>query len=140
MLPIEFSDKKVTPFGGMSLMKQFIDKLELESYLKELSLPQPGSNRGYKSSEIVISYFLNIWTGASRFSHCNWLRGDEVLKDIFEFQDIPSQSTYSRFFNKFSQAKNTEVFPELQDWLFNKLSIGAITLRRIAEKPQLKSL
>ena len=24
-LPIEYSDKKVTPFGGMSLMKCFVD-------------------------------------------------------------------------------------------------------------------
>lgn len=127
-LPVEFSDKKVTPFGGMSLMKRFMDKTGIQDFLKELDLPTPNSNRGYESNEIVLSFFLNIWTGASRFVHCNWLRGDEVLRDIFGFRSIPSQSTYSRFFHKFSQKRNTEVFPELQKWLFDKINIGAVTV------------
>ena len=36
-LPIEYSDKQVTPFGGMSLMKRFIAKLEIVEKLEELS-------------------------------------------------------------------------------------------------------
>ena len=59
-LPIEFSDKKVTPFGGMSLMKRFIDKTGLEDFLSELDLPEPGSNRGYNSNEIILSFFLAL--------------------------------------------------------------------------------
>ena len=127
-LPIEFSDKKVTPFGGMSLMKRFVDKTGIEEFLQGLDLPSPNSNRGYASTQVVLSFFLNIWTGASRFAHCNWLRGDEVLRDIFGFRSIPSQSTYSRFFHKFSQKRNTQVFPELQQWLFDKIDLGAATV------------
>ena len=41
---------------------------------------------------------------------------------------MPSQSTYSRFFNKFSLAKNTEIFPELQAWSLNQMNIERITL------------
>lgn len=39
-LPIEFSDKKVTPFGGMSLMKHFLDSIEIGNKLEQLDLPQ----------------------------------------------------------------------------------------------------
>jgi len=35
-LPVEFTDKKVTPFGGMSLMKRFVDSLGIREKLKEL--------------------------------------------------------------------------------------------------------
>ena len=96
-LPIEYSDEPVTPFGGMALMKRFIDKVGIIPKLSELDLLKPGSNRGYTSEELIESFWLNIWTGASRYVHCNWLRQDEVIKEIFGFRNMPSQSTYSRF-------------------------------------------
>ena len=125
---IEYSDKQVTPFGGMVLMKEFIDQLGIDEYLEELDLPRPGSNRGYKAQEVIESFWVNIWTGASRYNHCNNLRQDEVLKKIFAYQAMPSQSTYSRFFGRFSQARNTRVFPELQRWFLDKLNVGALTI------------
>lgn len=127
-LPVEFTDKKVTPFGGMSLMKRFVDSLGIREKLKELSLPKGGSNRAYNPEQIIESFWLSIWTGASRYIHADWLRYDTVLQDIFSFKSMPSQSTYSRFFNKFSLAKNTEIFPELQAWSLSQVNIERITL------------
>ena len=46
-LPIEYSDKQVTPFGGMSLMKSFLDQTGIREFMQELDLPYPNSNRGY---------------------------------------------------------------------------------------------
>ncbi|MCP4456678.1 MAG: hypothetical protein GY816_01420 [Cytophagales bacterium] len=45
-LSIVYSDKQVTPFGGMSLMKRFLDQTGIRSYLSQLSLPASGSNGG----------------------------------------------------------------------------------------------
>lgn len=127
-LPIEYSDKQVTPFGGMSLMKRFLDQTGIGDYLQELNLPQPGSNRGYCPEHVVESFWLGIWTGASRYIHCDWLRYDQTLHAIFGWDKMPSQSTYSRFFGKFNQARNTEVFPELQHWFFNQLGVDSLTV------------
>ena len=127
-LPIEFSDKQVTPFGGMSLMKRFIDQTGIREALSEQNLPQPGSNRGYNPSQIVESFWLSIWTGASRYIHCDWLRYDKTLHSIFGWDEMPSQSTYSRFFGKFSQKRNTEVFPKMQHWFFNQLGVDNLTI------------
>lgn len=127
-LPIEYSNKPVTPFGGMSLMKRFIDQVGIRSKLKSLPLPEPGSNRGYDPKQVIECFWLSIWTGASRYIHCDWLRYDKVLQSIFGWQSMPSQSTYSRFFSKFSQGLNTEVFPELQHWFFDQLNTGALTI------------
>lgn len=127
-LPIEYSSKPVTPFGGMSLMKRFIDQVGIREKLEALNLPQPGSNRGYDPKQIVESFWLGIWTGASRFIHCDWLRYDQVLHSIFGWDTMPSQSTYSRFFGKFSQSLNTEIFPDLQHWFFDQLNIGSLTV------------
>lgn len=127
-LPIIYSDKKVTPFGGMSLMKRFIDQTGIREELKRLDLPQPKSNAGYKPEQIAEAFWLSIWTGASRYIHCDWLRYDTVLQEIFAWERMPSQSTYSRFFGKFSQKRNTEVFPKLQNWFLNQVAVDNITI------------
>lgn len=127
-LPIEYSDKQVTPFGGMSLMKRFVDQLGIRTFMRELPLPLPGSNRGYDPIQVIESFWLSIWTGASRYIHCDWLRYDKTLQAIFGWKEMPSQSTYSRFFKRFSQKRNTEVFPRLQHWFFDQLGVDNITI------------
>ncbi len=127
-LPIEYSSKQVTPFGGMSLMKRFVDRTGIRTYLQELDLPEPGSNRGYAPEHIIESFWLGVWTGASRYIHCDWLRYDKTLQAIFGWNSMPSQSTYSRFFGKFSQKRNTEVFPQLQHWFLDQLEVDNITI------------
>jgi len=37
-LAVEFSDKKVTPFGGMSLMKRFVDALGIRENAQGTSI------------------------------------------------------------------------------------------------------
>lgn len=127
-LPIEYSDRQVTPYGGMSLMKRFADATGIRDFLHTVNLPMPGSNRGYDPVRIVEGFWLGVWTGASRYVHCEHLRYDRVLQEMHGFDDLPSQSTYSRFFGRFDQRRNTEVFPALQAWLFDRLSIGSVTL------------
>ena len=127
-LPIEYSAKQVTPFGGMSLMKRFVDKLGIREKLEELPLPKRGSNRSYQASQVIESFWLSIWTGASRYIHADWLRYDKTLQKIFGWSSMPSQSTYSRFFGKFSQKRNTEVFPKIQKWFLEQIQIERITL------------
>lgn len=127
-LPIEYSSKPVTPFGGMSLMKRFIDQTGIREALDDLPLPLSGSNAGYDPKVIIESFWLSIWTGASRYIHCDWLRYDETLQSIFGWERMPSQSTYSRFFGKFNQSLNTELFPKLQDWFLSQLGVDNLTI------------
>jgi hypothetical protein len=64
----------------MILMNKFMDKFGIEDVLDSLDLPLSGSNRGYDPKNIIQSFWLSIWTEASRYIHCDWLRYDHVLK------------------------------------------------------------
>ena len=127
-LPIGYSDKQVTPFGGMSLMKRFIDQTKIRDFMSGLDLPHPQSNRGYGPMHIIESFWLGIWTGANRYIHCDRLRYDKALQKIFGWGRMPSQSTYSRFFGKFSQKRNTAVFPAARKWFVDSLGIDNVTI------------
>jgi len=127
-LKIQYSDKKVTPFGGMKLLKDFIDTTNIIEDLRGVNLPYPQSNAGIDPIDIIQGFWLSIFTGASRYIHADWLRYDTVLQEIFQIKRLPSQSTYSRFFHKFSWEKNEEVFALLQQKFLSQIDVGALTI------------
>ena len=127
-IKVEFTDQKVTAWGGMKLMKDLLDNIGIKEFMSELNLPEKGSNRGYESIQIIECFWTSIWIGAGRFSHSAYLRYDKVLQEIFGWKQAPSQSTYSRFFQKFSWKRNNEVFVPIQKWFVDNLTINNITI------------
>ena len=125
---VAFSDKKVTTWGGMKLMKDMLDSIGIKEFMSGLNLPEKGSNRGYDPIQIIECFWTSIWIGAGRFSHSAYLRYDKVLQEIFGWKQAPSQSTYSRLFQKFSWKRNTEIFIPLQKWFIDNLKITNITI------------
>jgi len=125
---IEFSDHSVTAWGGMKLMKDLLDASGMKDKLSELPLPEKGSNRGYDPVQIMECFWVSIWIGAGRFSHSSYLRFDDVLKQIFQWKQAPSQSTYSRYFSKFNWKRNTETFVPLFQWFHNQIRFNNLTL------------
>jgi len=79
----EFSEKRVSPWGGLRIVREFVNNIGLEDAFERLELPAPGSNRGYKALDVVMSFLVSIWIGGNRFAHFGLLRYDEVIKKIF---------------------------------------------------------
>jgi Transposase DDE domain group 1 len=125
---IEFSDHSVSSWGGMKLMKDLLDASKIKEQMASLPLPEKGSNRGYEPTQILECFWTSVWIGAGRFSHSAYLRYDDVLKKIFDWHQAPSQSTYSRFFNKFDWRRNTETFVPMFQWFFNQIQFNNVTL------------
>ena len=42
---IEYTDKQISPWGDMTLMKNLMKKSEMSMVIQSLKLPEPGSNR-----------------------------------------------------------------------------------------------
>ena len=118
---IEYSDDKVTAWGGFSTMHQFSKKIKLRQFLQTLPIPKSTSNNRYEVEDIVESFLLSVWLGCYKFSHTHVLRLDDTLKKIFGWKQIPSDTSYKRFFKKFNQGINNEVFPTIQQWFFEQL-------------------
>ena len=125
---IEFSDHSVTAWCRMKLMKDLLTSTKIKQELSLLPLPDKGSNRGYEPIQILECFWTSVWIGVGRFSHSAYLRYDEVLKQIFDWKQAPSQSTYSRFFNKFDWKRNTVNFVPISHWFFNQIQFDNVTL------------
>jgi len=127
-LKISFTDKEISPWGGMALMRKLVDKSKIIDKLQEIKLPEPGSNRGFKSEDIIKSFWLSVWCGANKFIHTEVTRQDKVMQQVFGLKAIPSHTTIKRFFNKFNLSRNNEIFAELYQWYFKQLEFDNYTL------------
>jgi hypothetical protein len=124
----EFTDKKITPWGGLRFFKEFVDRTKIKEELSHCALPRPGSNAGFDPAQIMESFWVSVWIGATRFSHTAIIRFDDALKDIFQWKRVPSDSTFRRFFKKFNQPTVDSVFNRMQKWFFDQISVKSFTL------------
>ena len=125
---LRLTDKEITAWGGLGLLKRMLDHLGFDQALRACGLPQPGSNRGYKPEQLIVQFMLSIWCGANRFEHGEVTRHDPVLKRLFGFQKMANFKAVMRLFAKFSHAINTQVIGDLYRWLFDQVSMDRITL------------
>ncbi len=121
-MPVEFeisyTNKEITPWGGLALVKQMLGKMGFREMVeRNPDLPQPGSNRGYDAATIIESFITSIWCGANRFLHTEVTRHDAALGKIFDWKRTPGQDVYKRFFGKFTQAKNLRVGEYFYKWI-----------------------
>ena len=124
----EFTDRKVTAWGGMRMFKEFLDRTEIRKVLEESCLPWPASNCGYSPIQIVESFWVSVWLGGVRFSHTAMVRFDDALKEIFGWKRMPCVSTYTRFFKKFTRGHVDNVFGKVNKWFFEQIPEKTITL------------
>ena len=113
---ISYTNKEITPWGGMVLLKQMLEKMEFRNVISQCpDLPIQKSNRGYSPVTVIESFLVSIWGGANRFMHTEVTRHDKALSDIFNWKQAPGQDTYKRYFGKFTQAINQRV----SDYLYS---------------------
>ena len=125
---LRFTDKEITAWGGMSLIKRMLDHMGFDSALADSGLPQPMSNRGYRPEQLIVQFMLGVWCGANRFEHGEVTRHDTVLQRLFGFARMANFKAVIRLFRKFDQPTNDRVFDNLYAWLFGKLQLDGLTL------------
>lgn len=127
-IQIEFSDKQVSPWGGLVLMKQMLDKTGIGVKISELNLPESKSNNSIDRLTIVESFFASVWIGVTSFSQTAIIKLDRTVQEIFGWGRIPSGTTFGRFFKKFSWKENNRIFTELNEWFFKQITFDNYTL------------
>lgn len=127
-LQIEFTDKEITPWGGIVLLKRLLEKTGINAVLTRLPLPTQDSNRGYAPLQLITSFFVSVWCGASHFGHLEVTRQDDVLRRMFGWVRMAGHKAFQRYFKKFGQGDNERIFPELYRWFFQQIRLENYTV------------
>ena len=127
-IKISFTNKEITPWAGIALLGRMLDSISIEETLINLPLPKQGSNRGYSPIQLIENFWVSIWSGANKFGHLEVTRQDKVIQDIFGWEKMPGHRAFQRYFVKFNQRINQEVFTGLYQWFFSNLKFDNYTL------------
>ena len=126
---ISFTNKEITPWGGMVFLRQMLSKIGFGEQVSSCSaLPTQNSNRGHSLGVLIEAFITSIWCGANRFMHTELTRNDKTLARIFNWRTVPGQDAYKRYFGKFTQSTNQKVGRHFFSWFFKHLNIDYFTL------------
>lgn len=110
---IKFTSKKITAYGGFSLLAAFFEKIKLRENLEEIIPVNESSPNGKGIYSKVMAYILVIYAGGNRFSHLLYLGCQEILARLFAVGKLPMASTtMTRFFRKIKKMKEVEAMSE----------------------------
>lgn len=112
-LELSFSDKEITPWGGMALMSRMLQKIGFKEALGKVLLPTQGSNRGCAPEQLIEQFLVSVWCGANCFEHLEVTRYDEAIRKIFDYKRMAGHKAFQRYYRKFRQADNQRVFQGL---------------------------
>ena len=123
-----FRDKFLTAWGRLRIIEELLRKIRFKEVLGEAQLPEPKSNRGYNSIEVLENFLVTVWIGGSRFSHTAMVRFDEALKGIFGWKKVSCVSSFTRFFKRFGRLEVDRVFGHINRWFCNEVNPITVTL------------
>jgi hypothetical protein len=115
--------RAVTPFGGLSVLIEFLGRIGLVERLSHRPPYQPKSPNHYDPGQILVGFMLSVIAGAQRFAHANQLRADRALHALLGMRRFPSDDTLLNYFRRFSQADVERFWRPLWRWLISRLPL-----------------
>ncbi len=126
---VSFSNREVTAWGGLALLKQMLDQMGFREAAQKWGLPEPGSNRGYAPLQLIEQFIVSIWCGACRFAHAETVRMDNTLVRLFGWARAAGHKAIMRLFGRFDMLTNERVLAEVYRWFFGKIqALKRVTL------------
>jgi len=119
---VSFTDREVTAWGGLALLKRMLDGMAFRQALSGWGLPAPGSNRGYEPAQLIEQFIVSIWCGACRFAHAETVRMDATLTRLFGWPKAAGHKAILRLFGRFDMLANERVQAEAYRWFFGQIS------------------
>jgi hypothetical protein len=115
-IEIQWTDKPVTPWGGLTLFSGVAQQVGLVSALREALPFRLTSPNATDPAAIVVAFMAGVLAGSRRLAHIERLRWDEGVKKILGIERFVSDTTFSRFFRRFGAAQVQAVFEPLMRW------------------------
>jgi hypothetical protein len=125
---ITFTDKPVTPWGGLVLFSGLARQIGLEQALREALPFRLTSPNATDPVEVVLAFMASVLTGSRRLSHVERLRWDLAVHKILGVKRFVADSTLARFFQRFTAGKVSEVFESLMRWQMKLIPLDGDTL------------
>ena len=117
-----FTDQQVSGRAGLVTLAGFLHWHRWRQLLAKWLPFHPGSNYALAPADIALSFVAGIVAGAQKLAQVALLRADPTLAPLLAVPRVPSQSTFTRFFQRFKSAgDNLAIFGPAWRWCLERL-------------------
>jgi len=115
-LPIEYTSKPLSGWGGLSLMFEYLERIGFYDQLREAVKEGKVSNNRVEDVDSVLTFLVTVLIGGSRFAHVQRVFHDEVVRRILGAKRLGSEDTVRRFFLSLSPSEAEDLYTSLQQF------------------------
>ena len=115
------TDRALTPFGGMVVFLEFLNRI---GFVKKVIECMPVTHRSPNSippAQTYIAFLISVAAGARRFAQTSWLRGDRALHGLLGINRFPSDDTIRNLFLRFGMGEVQRFFEPMTEWMMERL-------------------
>lgn len=117
------TDRALTPFGGMVLFLEFLNRIGLVQKVTESIPVVHRSPNSIPPAQTYIAFLISVVAGARRFAHTSWLRGDRALHEMLGILRFPSDDTIRNLFLRFSMGDVVRFFEPMTEWMMERIPL-----------------
>ena len=123
---VDETAKAVTPFGGLCSFIVYLQQIDFGARVAQaMPFPALTSPNGIPLEHTLTAFLFAVVTGASRFAHVDWLRGDRALHALLGIPRFPGDDTVRDFFRRFTQRHIEEFWRPLWSCLLTLVVVPA---------------
>ncbi len=115
------TERAITPFGGLVVFLEFLNKIGLAQKVSECMPFQFLSPNAIPPAQTFIAFLISVVAGARRFAHAGWLRGDKALHAMLGMERFPTDDTIRNLFRRFGMAETQRFFEPMTEWQMGRL-------------------
>jgi hypothetical protein len=113
--------RAVTPFGGIAVFVSYLGKIDLVGKVRQWMPVRWRSPNQIDPSHTFMAFLMAVLTGAKRFAHVEWLRGDGALRALLGMERFPTDDTIRNLFRRFGMGEVQRFFAPLWEWQMERL-------------------
>ena len=113
--------RAVTPFGGLSVFIEFLQKIGYRQQVSEHLPVHLKSPNAIDAGETFTAFLISVAAGARRFAHAGMLRSDRALHALLGMKRFPTDGTMRNLFKRFTHGMVVQLYEPLWAWQVGRL-------------------
>jgi hypothetical protein len=100
---------------------EFLAKIGLVAKVEEHMPVRYASPNAIPPAQTWVAFLISVVTGARRFAHTSWLRGDRALHQLLGLRRFPGDDTFRNLFLRFSMGNVQRFFEPMTEWMMERI-------------------